>query len=134
MLSRIEEWTPEEMHAKTLQVLKNSNFFQVTDESKEEGELIEINTEGWARGKYTRKPLGVKITITGKPKEQGATCRVRIYGEDDSMILPAMDEITQNLTAWLCPICGGKLENTKIQILKAGNPVSCSYCNASIER
>ena len=134
MLSRIEDWTPEEMHAKTLQVLKGSNFFQVTDELEREGEHIEIETEGWARGKYTGKPLGVKITITGKSKELGATCRVRIFGEDDSMIIPAMDEITQNLTAWLCPICGGKLEDAKIQNLKAGNPVSCSFCNATIER
>lgn len=134
MAIRVEEWTQEEMHSKTLQILQNSNFFEVTTETDIVGEFTESKISGWARGLYTGKPLGIQITITGKPEVRGATCKVRMAGEDEAMIMPAIDEITQKLNAWLCPMCGGGLPTDIVDNLKAGRSASCPFCGVTMDR
>lgn len=134
MAVRVEEWTPEEMHSKALQILESSNFSEVSSEINPVGDHVESKISGWARGKYTDKSLGVQITITGRRGTKGATCKVRMSGEDEAMIMPAIDEIAQKLSAWLCPMCGGKLSPEAIDDLKAGKSVPCPFCGVTVER
>lgn len=131
---RVEEWTPEEMYEKTIRILRYSNFFEVESSSGKVGEHTEISISGWASGKYTGKNIGVDITITGKSGVAGATCKVRMSGEDDAMILPAIDEISQKLCAWLCPRCGGVLPVESVIELKDGKSVACPFCGVAMDR
>ncbi|MHA1481302.1 MAG: hypothetical protein ACTSQZ_07765, partial [Candidatus Thorarchaeota archaeon] len=134
MASRVEDWTPEEMHDKTLQILRESNFFEVSSEIDQINGNIQCKTQGWAKGIYTGKNLGVEITISGIPSVKGATCKVRMYGEDEAMIMPAIDEISQKLVAWLCPKCGGALPQDSVEELKTGMSVACPFCGITIGR
>ena len=131
---RVEEWTPEEMQAKTLKVLETSNFFEVSCETEKIQEHIQSRVTGWAKGKYTGKNIGVEIAITGLPGIKGATCKVRMSGEDDAMIMPAIDEIGKKLSAWLCPMCGGGLPIESVREVKAGKTTVCPFCGISIDR
>lgn len=89
---------------------------------------------GWAKGKYTGKNVGAEIFITGIAKQQGASCRIRVAGEDDAMILPAIDDLKERLSAYLCPMCGSKLTLENVEDLKKGKIVCCPFCNVSIGR
>jgi hypothetical protein len=131
---QVADWTPELMHTKALQVLESSNFFEVGSESNIVGEHVESRITGWARGKYTGKNVGIEIIISGKPKTFGAKCRVRISGEDKAMIMPAIDEITQKLNAWLCPMCGGSLPMQMVDELKSGKSIACPFCGVTVDR
>ncbi|MFX1607281.1 MAG: NosD domain-containing protein [Promethearchaeota archaeon] len=131
---RVEEWTPEEMHEKTIWILRNSNFFEVESSSGKVGEHTEISISGWASGKYTRKNIGVDITITGRSGVVGSTCKVRMSSEDNAMILPAIDEISQKLGAWLCPRCGGVLPVESVRELKDGKSIVCPFCGVAMDR
>jgi hypothetical protein len=134
MTTRVEEWTPEEMQTKTLQILESSNFFKVTSETNAISDHVEFKIAGWAKGIYTGKNLGVQIVITGKPGLRGATCKVRMSGEDEAMIMPAIDEINQKLSAWLCPMCGGKLPAEMVDKLKEGESIACPFCGVTLNR
>jgi len=133
-ITKVDDWTPEEMHEKTVQILKDSNFFEVTSEVKPVGDYVEVGIQGWAKGMYTGKNLGIQITISGKPHSRGATCKVRVSGEDEAMILPAIDEVSQKLGAWLCPRCGGILPIESVKKLKGGKSVACPFCNVTVDR
>jgi DNA-directed RNA polymerase subunit RPC12/RpoP len=134
MSFKVSDWTPEEMHSKALQVLEMSNFSEVTTNQNTIGEHIESRITGWARGKYTKKNLGVELTITGKPGAKGATCTVRMSGEDEAMIMPAIDEMSQNLTAYLCPMCGGELPDEAVSLIRDGKQCKCPFCGVSVCR
>ncbi len=84
LTSKVSDWTPEEMHSKTLQILENSIFFEVSSNMSQHEEHTETNIIGWARGKYTGKNIGIEITVTGKQGVKGATCRIRMSGEDEA--------------------------------------------------
>ena len=130
----IKEWTPEEMHEKTVEILKHSNFYEVTSESRMVGEHIEARVAGWAKGKYTGKNVGVEVVITGKPGVQGAKCKIHMSGEDEAMLMPAIDEIAHKLSAWLCPRCGGALPQTAVNCLKSGKSACCPFCGVTMDR
>lgn len=135
MMSRVEDWTPEEMHEKTLNILRDSNFFVVTRDLSQVGDdHVESKIKGWAKGIYTGNNLGVQVTITGRPGIKGATCKVKMSGEDEAMIMPAIDEISQKLSAWLCPKCSGALPVELVNELKAGKSVSCPFCSVTMDR
>jgi hypothetical protein len=134
LVVEVKEWTPEEMGTKTLTVLETSNFYEVSSESSKVGEYTEVRVTGWAKGKYTGKNVGIEVTITGKPGVQGATCLVRMSGEDEAMILPAIDEISQKLGAWLCPRCSGVLPIGSVKELKDGRSAVCPFCGVTMDR
>jgi rubrerythrin len=134
MTFKVEDWTPEEMHSKALQVLEKSNFSEVTTDQGMIGEHIQSRITGWARGKYTKKNLGVELTITGRPGKRGATCSVRMSGEDEAMIMPAIDEMSQNLTAWLCPMCGGDMPEQAVVLIRDGKQSKCPFCGVTVGR
>jgi hypothetical protein len=98
------------------------------------GEHTEISINGWASGKYTGKNIGVDVTITGRSGVAGATCKVRMSGEDEAMIMPAIDEISKKLSAWLCPMCSGGLPVESVDELKSGRSVACPFCGVTIDR
>ncbi|MHA1959584.1 MAG: hypothetical protein ACW99U_05105 [Candidatus Thorarchaeota archaeon] len=131
---RVEDWSPEEMHSKTLQILESSNFFEVDSKIENLVEHIRSRITGWAKGKYTGKHVGLDITITGSPGTKGATCRITMSGEDEAMIIPALDELASKLSAWLCPMCGGSLSTESVGELKAGRSTPCPYCDVTIDR
>lgn len=134
MTVKVNDWTPEEMHDKTVTILKTSNFFEVDSELNRYDEHVESKIRGWAKGIYTDQNMGIVVTISGKSGRKGATCRVEMSGEDEAMIMPAMDEITQKLGAWLCPKCGGSLHLEQVDELKAGRSVCCPFCGVTMDR
>jgi hypothetical protein len=134
ILLKVEEWSPEEMLDKTLRVLSDSNFHEVSSDKTETEGVVHFKVSGWARGKYTGKNVGTEIFITGVSEKKAASCRIRVAGEDDAMILPAIDDLKERLSAYLCPMCGSKLTLELVKDLKDGKVVCCPFCNVSIGR
>ncbi len=131
---KVEDWTPEEMYEKSLKVLGDSNFHEVeTSHDIVDGVFIG-SIAGWASGKYTGKNLGVEVSVSGPAGVRGASCRIRVSGEDDAMILPAIDDLQERLSAWLCPMCFSKLSVQEVENLKDGKPVKCPFCGVTIGR
>jgi len=57
-----------------------------------------------------------------------------VSGEDQAMILPAIDDLRERLNAWLCPMCSSPLTLENVEDLKAGKAVVCPFCSVSIGR
>ncbi len=131
---KISDSTPEEMHDKTLRVLNESNFHEVTSEiTREEGITYGI-ISGWAKGKYTGKMVGVEVFVSGPSHIRGASCQIRVSGEDDAMIIPAIDDLKERLSAWLCPLCRSSLTPENVDDLKDGRSIVCPFCTCPIGR
>ena len=131
---KVNEWTPEEMYEKALRIVDDSNFFEVSSNIDESDGIVSGKISGYAKGKYTGKSVGVQIDITGPSHKKGARCTVRVSGEDQAMILPAIDDLRERLSAWLCPMCGSALTLQNVEDLKEGKVVCCPFCNVSIGR
>jgi predicted RNA-binding Zn-ribbon protein involved in translation (DUF1610 family) len=131
---KVDEWTPEEMHKRTLRILNGSNFHEVASEINEKDGIIQGKISGWAKGKYTGKNVGVEVFISGLARKRGARCGIRVSSEDKAMILPAMDDLKKRLTAWLCPMCGSKLVGRDVESLKTKHTICCPFCGASVGR
>jgi hypothetical protein len=131
---KVEEWTPEEMFEKSLRIVDESNFFEVSSELHVKDGVAFGKITGMAKGKYTGKEIGVQISITGPSEETGASCTIRVSGEDQAMILPAIDDLKERLSAWLCPMCGSPLTLENVDDLRDGKVVACPFCNVSIGR
>ncbi len=131
---KVEEWAPEEMFEKALKIIDESNFFEVSSKIEETDETIYGKIVGFALGKYTGKEVGVEIYISGPAKAKGASCKIKVSGEDQAMILPAIDDLRERLNAWLCPICSSPLSLTHVDDLRQGKVVMCPFCGVSIGR
>ncbi|TFG30317.1 hypothetical protein EU528_08445 [Candidatus Thorarchaeota archaeon] len=131
---KVEEWTPEEMFDKALRIVDESNFFEISSKSDMKEGIAFSTITGLAKGKYTGKSVGVQISITGPSKKKGATCIIRVSGEDQAMILPAIDDLKERLSAWLCPLCSSPLTLENVADLKAGKVIECPFCCVSIGR
>jgi hypothetical protein len=132
--TKVDDWTPEEMHSKTLQILESSNFSEVSSMIGSVGEYVESKIQGWAKGNYTDKRIAIEVVITGKPGLRGATCKIQMSGEDEAMLMPAIDEVTSKLSAWLCPICSAPLPQTLTDEIRKGKSVTCPFCGVTISR
>jgi hypothetical protein len=131
---KVKEWTPEEMFDKALRLVDDSNFFEVSSNFEETGGVVYAKISGSAKGKYTGKRIGVQIKITGPLGIKGASCTVSVSGEDQAMILPAIDDLRERLNAWLCPMCGSPLTLENVANLRDGNVIECPFCSVSIGR
>jgi hypothetical protein len=131
---RIDEWTPEEMFEKSLRIIDDSNFFEVTSKIEYDAGTVYAIISGFAQGKYTRKEVAVQIDITGPKGKKGASCKISVSGEDNAMIMPTIDDLRERLNAWLCPQCGGLLTLVNVESLKTGKVVKCTFCGVSIGR
>jgi hypothetical protein len=134
ILIKVEEWTPEEMFEKALRITDESNFFEVSSDLDVKDGVAFGTISGMAKGKYTGKEIGVQISITGPSGETGASCTIKVSGEDQAMILPAIDDLKERLSAWLCPMCGSPLTLDNVENLREGNVVECPFCAVSIGR
>jgi hypothetical protein len=131
---KVTEWTPEEMYEKALHILDDSNFYEVSSNIETEDGIIYANVSGFAKGKYTGKNIAVELNITGPSGKKGASCKIKVSGEDQAMILPAIDDLQERLNAWLCPMCSSPLTLANVEDLKEGRVVVCPFCNVSIGR
>lgn len=131
---KVEEWTPAEMYDKALRLVDESNFFEVSSDFEETDGIVYAKISGFAKGKYTGKNVGVQISVTGPKGVKGASCTLRVTGEDQAMILPAIDDLRERLSAWLCPMCGSALTLKNVEDLKEGKVIPCPFCNVSIGR
>lgn len=131
---KVQEWTAREMFEKSLRIIEDANFFEVESSSDEQDGVFHASIAGLAKGKYTGKSIGVRISISGPSNEKGASCTLKVSGEDEAMILPAIDDLRERLSAWLCPLCGSALTLDSVESLKGGKAVVCSFCNVSIGR
>ncbi|MFW9816773.1 MAG: hypothetical protein ACFFEW_12655, partial [Candidatus Thorarchaeota archaeon] len=129
-----EEWTPKEMFEKSLRIVDESNFFEVSSHSEETDGVFFGKIVGFAKGKYTGKDVGVEITVTGPVGVKGSSCTIQVSGEDQAMILPAIDDLRERLSAWLCPMCSSPLPIANVEDLRKGNVVKCQFCGVSIGR
>ncbi len=131
---KIQEWTPEEMFEKSLRIVDESNFFEVSSNTEEADGVFFGTIVGFAKGKYTGKDVAVEITVTGPSRVKGASCTIQVSGEDQAMILPAIDDLRERLSAWLCPMCSSPLTLANVEELRKGNVVVCPFCGVSIGR
>jgi hypothetical protein len=131
---KVDEWTPEEMFEKALKIINESNFYEIDSNLEfKEGVAFGI-LMGLAKGKYTGKSVGVQISVTGPSQKKGASCTIKVSGEDDAMILPAIDDLKERLSAWLCPMCSSPLTLDNVANLREGKIVECPFCSVSIGR
>ena len=131
---KIEEWTPREMFDKVLRILDESNFYEVMSELTVSDGIVFGEISGYAKGKYTGKNIAVKISVTGPEETTGASCKIQVSGEDQAMILPAIDDLRERLNAWLCPQCSSSLTLDNVENLRRGEVVQCPFCGISIGR
>ncbi len=131
---KVQEWTAQEMFEKSLRIIEDANFYEVESSSDEQDGVFHASIAGLAKGKYTGKSIGVKILVSGPVGQKGASCTIQVSGEDQAMILPAIDDLRERLSAWLCPLCGSPLTIANVEDLKDGKAVVCSFCNVSIGR
>lgn len=131
---KVEEWTPEEMFDKALRIVDDSNFFEISSNMDYKDGIAFGNIDGLAKGKYTGKSVGVQICITGTSNKKGASCTIRVTGEDQAMILPAIDDLKERLSAWLCPMCSSPLTLQNVEDLRDGKVIECPFCSVSIGR
>ena len=134
LVIKVDEWTPEEMFEKALRIIDESNFFEVNSDLNIKDEVAFGEITGLAKGKYTGKSVGVQISITGPSEKKGASCTIRVSGEDQAMILPAIDDLKERLSAWLCPLCSSRLTLKNVAALRDGKVVECPFCCVSIGR
>ncbi len=132
LVVKVSDWTVHEMFEKALRILDDSNFLEIESELCDTEDLVECEIKGWSRGKYTGKSLGVLLRITGEPSESGASCKIIMSGEDGAMIFPAIEELRDKLSTWLCPFCASKLSQDDVKDLKRGEMVSCRFCGTTI--
>lgn len=131
---KVQEWTAQEMFEKSLRIIEDANFYEVESSSDEQDGIFHASIAGLAKGKYTGKSIGVKIFVSGPVGQKGANCTIHVTGEDQAMILPAIDDLRERLSAWLCPLCGSALTLDNVESLKDGKAVVCPFCNVSIGR
>ena len=131
---KVQEWTAQEMYEKSLRIIEEANFYEVESSSEEQDGVFHASIAGLAKGKYTGKSIGVKILVSGPVGQKGANCTIQVSGEDQGMILPAIDDLRERLSAWLCPLCGSALTLDNVESLKEGKAVVCPFCNVSIGR
>lgn len=129
---RIEDWTPREAFDNALRVLRTANFHEVSNDFSLERNRAFGRIYGWARGKYTNKSLAVDVSISGINNRRGTKCQVIVLGEDQAMVLPAIDELRERLTVWVCPYCGCNIPLSLVMKLRAGEPIECKHCHAAI--
>ena len=134
LVVKVQEWTSAEMYEKSMRIIEDANFFEVESSSEELDGIFYGRISGLAKGKYTGKSVGVKILVSGPINEKGASCTIQVTGEDQAMILPAIDDLKERLSAWLCPLCGSQLTLANVEDLKDGKVIVCPFCNVSIGR
>ena len=134
LVVKVVDWSPEEMFEKSLRILADANFYEVSSDISETDGTVFATITGFAKGKYTGKEIGAQVNITGPAGEPGASCTIQVSGEDQAMILPAIDDLRERLSAWLCPNCSSPLNLDNVEKLKDGRVVTCSFCNVSIGR
>jgi hypothetical protein len=130
----VDEWTPETMYEKAQHILDDSNFHIVSHEIEPSGGVVQAKIEGWAKGKYTGKSVGVELLISGSEGRTGASCTIKVSGEDNAMIVPALEDLRSRLCTWLCPRCQSTLTANQVTKLRRGGVVECHYCGATIGR
>jgi len=134
LVVKVDSWTPEEMHEKALRTMEDANFYEVSSNLEVKEEIVFAEIHGFAKGKYTGKSIAVEILISGPSNTKGANCTLKVSGEDEAMILPAIDDLRERLSAWLCPLCGSPLTLENVEDLKDGKAVVCPFCNVPIGR
>jgi len=134
LVVKVTEWTPEEMFEKALRIVEDANFYEVSSDIESEHGIVHAKISGLARGKYTGKSVAVELLISGPTGKKGASCTIKVSGEDQAMIMPAIDDLRERLNAWLCPMCSSPLTLANVEDLKAGKVVVCPFCSVSIGR
>lgn len=134
LVVKVDEWSPEQMFEKSLRILSDANFYEVSSEKSVSNNIVHASITGFAKGKYTGKEIGVKISVSGPSEMAGASCTIQVSGEDQAMILPAIDDLRERLSAWLCPNCSSPLTHDSVEKLRDGKVVTCSFCRVSIGR
>jgi len=131
---KVTDWTPEEMYEKALHIVEDANFFEVISNIETKDGIIHARISGLAKGKFTGKSVAAELHIKGPSGKKGASCKVKVSGEDQAMILPAIDDLRERLNAWLCPMCSSPLTLENVEQLKDGKTVVCQFCRVSIGR
>ena len=130
---KTEDWTPEEIYNRSMQVLPQLGFYLVQNRADTSDALLMAEVDGAARGKATHKPLVVTLVIYGASHASQTSCRIISAGEEESMIFPSIEEIKLHLEAWPCPSCRAELTHAQVQKLKSGGIIKCSSCGKTMD-
>jgi len=128
-----DDWTPEEMYEKSMQVLTGLGFHLVQNHSDTSEGLIMAEVDGAARDNATHAALLVTLMVHGTSHAPRSSCRIIAAGEDESMIFPSIEEIKSRLEAWPCPSCKAELTAAHIRTLKSGGIIKCPSCGKTMD-
>jgi len=122
------EWNPKILFKKTLVLLPTKNFFVVDTEEQTVGTRFVGTIRAYAEGKYTGKKVAVVLLIAGPRDLRRSTVRMKVLGEDITMLPTTLDELREGIDGWICLHCGAPLGTEKVLQLKARTPVECDKC------
>jgi len=108
--------------------LESSNFsiVSISEDIDEQGKVYSVI--GWARGKYTKRGVGVHVRVHPGTGKRPAQVDVNVVGEDKAMLAPVQEELGIRIDPWNCPYCRARLEIGTVASLRASKPVECPNC------
>ncbi len=111
-------------------LLPDQNFMFVTNpESKLIGDTFFGEINGFAEGKFNKKCVGLKITITGNTNQNSSIGMIEVFAQDRSMLPSLISELSERIIYWYCKRCKGPLEMEDVEKLLRNELIKCRYCD-----
>ncbi len=112
-----------------LSVLLPENNFEIINEDKREiGETFFGIIRGFAEGKFSKKKIGVEITISGDKFADESMCKIEAFSEDQFVLPPLISELNEGLQTWNCINCNAPLTEEQVDLLLASKAITCKSC------
>jgi len=121
-------YNPKLIFTKLKILLPDNNFEIINEEKKEIGDIFFGIIRGFAEGKFSKKKIGVEITISGNKDEDESICKIEAFSEDQFVLPPLISELNEELQTWTCTTCNKPLTEQQVQQLLAGKPITCNSC------
>ncbi len=116
-------------------LLPDYNFWFVTKpEYRILGDMFIGEFNGFAEGKYNKKGVGLKITITGKVDSDFCMGLIEVYAQDNAMLPPLISELSKKIIIWSCKECNAPIDKEAVEKLLRNQPIECKYCGFVITK
>jgi hypothetical protein len=93
----LDNLSAQQMYEKAIAALPELRFHPVSSSLRKAEGLIIGEINGWSRGRSTRRKLGLSLIVYGPDQGIGCSCRIVVSAEDDTIILPSIDEVRRAL-------------------------------------
>ncbi|MHA1383722.1 MAG: hypothetical protein ACTSR3_08220 [Candidatus Helarchaeota archaeon] len=128
-------YNPKLIFEKLKVLLPEQNFMFVTrPETKILGDTFFGEINGFAEGKFNKKCVGIKITITGKTGENNSIGMIEGFAQDQAMLPSLISELSEKIIHWNCKKCNGPLDKDDVEKLLQNKVINCKYCGISITK